>query len=198
MTRECRWHNSHEKLEYLDPLFTISWKLGVLLKQSPYLQYAKRYILVQMTFMVGKKGKNMAKKKTEAINYKEALSIQASLNDKKLGEVVERYNDFIERYEQFENNTAFSNLTFAEASLCAFDYAVNLDKENETGGSIKTYLENGLKSLAGVKSQASLVFGLGKYVTSWKKVLSSCLTLLMKTEMKLENISVLLSMVQTT
>ena len=38
-------------------------KLGVLLKQSPYLQYAKRYILVQMTFMVGKKGKNMAKKK---------------------------------------------------------------------------------------------------------------------------------------
>ena len=76
----------------------------------------------------------MAKKKTEAINYKEALSIQASLNDKKLGEVVERYNDFIERYEQFENNTAFSNLTFAEASLCAFDYAVNLDKENETGG----------------------------------------------------------------
>ena len=69
------------------------------------------------------------KEKTEAINYKEALSIQASLNDKKLGEVVERYNDFIERYEQFENNTAFSNLTFAEASLCAFDYAVNLDKE---------------------------------------------------------------------
>lgn len=87
-----------------------------------------------MTSMVGKKGKNMAKKKTEAINYQEALSIQASLNDKKLGEVVERYNDFIERYERFENNSAFSNLTFAEASLCAFDYAVNLDKENETGG----------------------------------------------------------------
>lgn len=86
-----------------------------------------------MTFMVGKKGKNMAKKNTETINYKEALSIQANLNDKKLGEVVERYNDFIEQYEQFENNTAFSNLTFAEASLCAFDYAVKLDKENETG-----------------------------------------------------------------
>ena len=85
--------------------------------------------------MVGKKkGRNMAKKNTESINYQEALSIQANLNDKKLGEVVERYNDFIEQYERFENNTALSNLTFAEASLCAFDYAVKLDKENETGG----------------------------------------------------------------
>mgnify|MGYP000240724811 CR=1 FL=1 len=47
-----------------------------------------------MTFMVGKKGKNMAKKNTETINYQEALSIQANLNDKKLSEVVERYNRF--------------------------------------------------------------------------------------------------------